>query len=120
MSYWTEGTLRHRHGGHCHAEASAWRYIQFVPLKTRSDGSDSVAISEIKLRCAGHDIDMRGASAINPHGLNPRHEEPFRAIDNRDFTKWLDFSKGSLVIELADMHYPDSFRFRTANDEPGR
>jgi Ca2+-binding RTX toxin-like protein len=98
---------------------SGYRYYRLTPTKLRNDATaNSVQVSELQLFYQGQVL--TGATVSNPGGSNPLNEEPFRVADGDLTSKWLDFNKGSLVLDFGTELVADSYRFATANDHAER
>lgn len=98
-----------------------YRYVRFTPTKLRNDGTaNSIQLSEFFL-LDGSTV-LTPVAATNPGGNNPGGggEGPDRAIDGNFGTKWLDFNKKSLVIDLGASVSFDNYAFVTGNDAPER
>jgi hypothetical protein len=61
-------------------------------------------------------VDYTCSVATNQNGSNPAGEEPGNAIDDNVNTKFLDFNKGSLVIDFGMSTTFDTYTWATAND----
>ena len=97
-----------------------YRYYKFTPLKLRFDSAGSVQISELMITYNNIRVDYSTAVASNPKGLNPKVETPAKAIDSLINTKWLDFKKGSLVIDFNKQIIANGYTFATADDVTDR
>lgn len=95
-----------------------YRFYRFVPTRLRDPGDNSVQLAEFQL--LRHGVRVEGAVASNPGGSNPGNETPFHGNDNSLDTKWLDFRKGTLVLDLGTPALVDGYRWATANDADGR
>jgi hypothetical protein len=98
-----------------------FRYVRFTPTKLRNDASsNSIQLSEFYL-VDGITV-LTPVSATNPGGNNPAggNEGPDKAIDGNFGTKWLDFNKKALVLDLGAAVNFDSYGFVTGNDAPER
>lgn len=109
-------TIRSVAGG-----AVNFQYVRFTPTKLRDDAAaNSIQLSEFFVRDGITTLTPVGAT--NPGGNNPEggNEGPGSAIDGNFGTKWLDFNKRSLVVDLGAPVSFDSYGFVTGNDAPER
>jgi hypothetical protein len=96
------------------------RYFRFTPTKLRNNASaNSVQIAEFEMIMEGNPIP--GATATNPGGKPVTDGEgPLQAVDNNLDSKWLDFTKGPLVLDFGQIKSVNGYRFATANDSDER
>ncbi len=93
--------------------------LRFVTCQTRNIHEDCVQLSQITF-FANH-VPLSVKSVSNPGGNNPYNEGPRNIMDGSTRTKWLDFCKRPLVMELENTSViPDSYVLVTANDCPNR
>jgi hypothetical protein len=98
-----------------------FRYVRFTPTKLRDDNAaNSIQLSEFYILDGA--TALTPVAATNPGGNNPGGggEGPDKAIDGNFGTKWLDFNKKGLVIDLGAPVEFDHYSFVTANDAPER
>lgn len=98
-----------------------FRYVRFTPTKLRNDGAaNSIQLSEFYILDGS--TALTPVAATNPGGNNPGGggEGPDKAIDGNFGTKWLDFNKRSLVVDLGASVSFDGYGFVTGNDAPER
>ena len=81
-------------------------------------GANSVQLAEIEFQVAG--VTVEAVAAENPGGENPGSETPPMAIDGSLNTKWLDFLKGPLIVDLGSSLRLEQYRWATANDAVDR
>jgi len=94
------------------------RFVRFITVETRNPNEDCVQLSRIILFANGRPLEVKRVS--NPNGHNPAGEAPNNIKDQHFHTKWLDFFKQPLIMELAESATPDSYILVTANDFPNR
>lgn len=95
------------------------RYVRFSQRKLRDDAlANSIQLSEFFLLEGATPLTPAGVG--NPGGSNPPTEGPANAVDNNYSTKWLDFNKQALVLDLGAVARIDGYGFVTANDAPER
>lgn len=98
-----------------------FRYYKFTPTLLRDNATaNSVQFSELNIRYNGTRVDYSTAVASNPNGSNPGGQTPAQGIDNNLNTKFLDFNKGSLVIDFGKNTYMTDYTFSTAEDSTER
>ena len=105
----------------CHAGTSpcqSFRFYRFNALAVHNEDANAVQLSEVALY--SHNVRLPVASVRNPGGASPGREGPSMATDQNGATKWLDFNKGDLIIELSDDLVVTTYDWRTADDAPGR
>lgn len=98
-----------------------FQYVRFTPTKLRDDvAANSIQLSEFFL--VDGITPLTPVGVTNPGGNNPGGggEGPEMAIDNNFGTKWLDFNKKALVLDLGAPVNFDSYGFVTGNDGPER
>ncbi len=101
------------------AAQDAYRYYRFTPTDLRNFfGANSVQLAEIEFQVAG--VTVEAVAAENPGGENPGSETPPMAIDGSLNTKWLDFLKGPLIVDLGSSLRLEQYRWATANDAVDR
>lgn len=97
--------------------SATYSFVRFTPVKLR-DGvaANSVQLSEFRLKNGVTNIPI--VAAFNEVGGNsPANEGPDKLFDNNVATKWLDFSKGAVILDLGGTPVTfDSYGFTTAND----
>ena len=78
-----------------------------------------VQISDIAFNA---DVDMNGVLAYPCLGNCPPEEAAALLLDNDENTKWLDLEAGSFILQwpMGSLQIIRNYRFRTANDAPGR
>ena len=98
-----------------HAGKVSHQYFRFTPTKLRNNNAaNSVQLAEFEI--FHQDQPLKVVTATNPGGSNPSAERPSDAIDGDLGTKWLDFEKGSLVLDFGRRVTADGYRWATAND----
>ena len=99
---------------------ATYQYVRFTPVKLRNDaGANSVQLAEFFLKNGATTLPL--FSAFNDEGGDsPATEGPDKLFDNNLDTKWLDFSKGSVILEFSEPTTFDSYGFATANDGEAR
>lgn len=98
-----------------------FRYVRFTPTKLRDDNAaNSIQLSEFQILDGA--TALTPVAATNPGGDNPGGggEGPDKAIDGNFGSKWLDFNKRSLVVDLGASVSFDNYAFVTGNDAPER
>lgn len=98
-----------------------YRYVRFTPTKLRDDGAaNSIQLSEFYILDGS--TALTPVAASNPGGNNPGGggEDADKAIDGNFGTKWLDFNKRSLVVDLGASVSFNHYGFVTGNDAPER
>ncbi|QJE94899.1 lectin-like domain-containing protein [Luteolibacter luteus] len=100
--------------------SATYQYVRFTPVKLRDDqNANSIQLAELFLKNGATVLPVFAAS--NEEGGNsPGAEGPDKLIDNNLDTKWLDFSKGAVVLEFTEPTTFDSYGFATANDAEAR
>ena len=95
-------------------------YLKFRTTQTRQPSCSCLQIARLQAwDAAGNELRLDDAQ--NPHGDNPRSEEPARALDGMRTTKWLDYNKGALICHLANGRAVVArYAITTANDCPER
>ena len=78
------------------------------------DSANSVQLAEMEVY--GRGLLLKADVAFNPNGASPGAETPAESIDGDLGTKWLDFNRGSLVLDFGKSVSADSYRWATAND----
>mmetsp|Transcript_42948 Transcript_42948/g.93514 ORF Transcript_42948/g.93514 Transcript_42948/m.93514 type:complete len:550 (-) Transcript_42948:5-1654(-) len=102
-------------------EAPAVRWLRFEATALRGgDASDAVQLAQLAFSFEGEDISLAGASASNPGGASSPEEGPEMILDGSMKTRWLDSSKGALLVELPSNVRVDAFRFATGSEAPER
>lgn len=99
----------------------SFRYVRFTPTKLRDDNAaNSIQLSEFYILDGS--TALTPVAATNPGGSNPGGggEDADKAIDGNFGTKWLDFNKSSLVIDLGASVSFNHYGFVTGNDAPER
>jgi len=94
--------------------------FKFTPTKLRNNKANSVQVAELRFQHNGAAVDVSDCPTVNPGGHNPTNEEPPKGDDGDTHTKWLDFNKGSLVVECNSPKTVDKWTWVTANDNPDR
>jgi hypothetical protein len=96
------------------------RYVRFTPTKLRDDNAaNSIQLTEFYILDGS--TALTPVSVTNPGGRSPgAGEGPDKAMDGNLSTKWLDFNKKSLVIDLGSPVEFDHYSFVTGNDAPER
>merc|ERR1712110_1001666 len=79
-----------------------------------------MGVSELEFRSDSGIASLQDARAETKYSSSPRNEDAEKAIDGDRHTKWLDFSKGTLIVSWKDPQRLTSFRFVTANDYSSR
>ena len=87
---------------------------------------NSIQMTELTLFDLGSRL--TAVTATNPLGTfplnngvqNPSGEGPLQGIDNNTATKWLDFTRGPLILDMGSSVAIDSYNFTTGNDSPER
>jgi hypothetical protein len=93
--------------------------LRFETCQTRNKHENCVQLSQITFFSNHAPLSLR--SVRNPGGSNPGNEGPKNIMDGSTRTKWLDFRKCPLIMELEDPSViPDSYVLVTANDMPNR
>lgn len=110
-------TKNHRNDG------QSFKFLRFDPVALRGGGdSTTVQLAELTFFSGWHSITKSGGvrRATNPGGNSPNNERPDKAFDDKQNTKWLDFNKKTLDIELYDATGITMYTFTTANDHEER
>jgi hypothetical protein len=97
--------------------SATYSYVRFTPVKLRDNAlANSVQLSEFRFKNGVTNIPI--ISAFNETGGDsPAAEGPDKLFDNNTATKWLNFSKGAVILELGSEPVTfDSYGFTTAND----
>lgn len=103
------------------AGLSGFSAFKFTPTKLRNNGkANSVQVAEVRFQHDGAAVDVSECPTVNPGGHSPANEEPPKGDDGDTHTKWLDFNKGSLVIECNSPKTVDKWTWVTANDHAER
>ncbi|CAJ1450014.1 unnamed protein product, partial [Effrenium voratum] len=112
-------------------QVKSFSYLRFTATKLRNDTTaEGVQLAEVSFRVGGAwTLDLGAASASNPSGVNPSAEGalgsarigpeglgPDMAIDGNSATKWFDYQRGALVVQLSSPALVEAFSFTTAND----
>ena len=93
--------------------------LRFETCQTRNKHENCVQLSQITFFANHAPLSLR--SARNPGGSNPANEGPKNIMDGSTRTKWLDFRKCPLIVELEEPSIiPDSYVLVTANDSHNR
>ncbi len=95
---------------------STFQYFRFTPTKLRSPSTNRVELSEMQLYFRGNRLYVE--NAINMGGSSPSGYEPMKAIDNDVNTKWINYSKGSLVLEFSTRTSINGYRWYTSSGYP--
>lgn len=105
-------TLRTVVGG-----SATYSYVRFTPVKLRDDAlANSVQLSEFRIKSGVTNIPIVGGFN-EVDGNSPAAEGPDKLFDNNVATKWLNFSKGAVILDLGGTPVTfDSYGFTTAND----
>jgi hypothetical protein len=112
----SSATLRTVAGG-----SATYSYVRFTPVKLRDDlVANSIQLAEFRFKNGVTDIPI--ISAFNETGGNsPAAEGPDKLFDNNVATKWLNFSKTAVILDLGSPPVTfDSYGFTTANDNDSR
>jgi len=123
----------------CCTRGMAIKYFRFQPLKVRGGRANyQVQLSEFLVYAFGERLegsrpwDEPGPVAFSVDGNYPLNENPSKAIDGSDGTKWLDEDPvpnrpldeprpwKALTIQLPKAQPCQGYSFVTANDDPGR
>jgi len=93
--------------------------FRFTPTKLRNnEKANSEQMAEIIFREAGENVDVDDCKTYNPGGRNPTNEEPDKVDDGSVNTKFLDFNKGTFIIECPKSRAVSEWTWVTANDAP--
>jgi hypothetical protein len=97
-----------------------YQYYKFTPTAVKNqNAANSVQFSELIISYNGVRVDYSNASATNP-GRSPGNETPSQGIDNSVNSKFLDFTKGPLIINFGKKTTINEYTFSTANDATER
>lgn len=96
-------------------------HFRFTPTRLRDNSaSNSVQLSEFRLRLHGQTLDLAQATVSNPGGNSPAGEGSSKLTDGLTNTKWLDMNKGAVVFQFPQPVTIDAYSFSTANDATER
>jgi len=97
-----------------------YQYYKFTPTAVKNQNTaNSVQFSELIISYNGVRVDYSNANATNP-GRSPGNETPRQGIDNSINSKFLDFTKGPLIINFGKKTTINEYTFSTANDATER
>lgn len=101
---------------------ASFRFVRFTPTKLRTNTTPAVQLAEFDLKSGITPIGLLSAQN-EAGGVSPGAESPAQLIDNNVATKWLNSTRGAVIIELDDGNLEeelpvtfDSYSFTTAND----
>ena len=97
---------------------AGFAHIRFTPKRLRSYSAGSVQLSELQLFAGSKRLQL--SRITNPKGRNPEQQKPPNLIDGNVTTKWLDFNKAFVILDLQDSARVDRYRLATADDCPER
>ena len=95
-------------------------FLRFVTTRTRRHDDPLLQLAQfVAYGAEGEQLQL--VDAQNPQGNNPAGEEPAKALDGSDETKWLDSNKGALECRIASgATKVTKYALVTANDQPHR
>ena len=97
-------------------ESTSYRFLRFIPLKTRDPGADSVGVSKFTFFYDGKPLTLEGR-VTNPMGT---WEGEFKDIMGPGFREgWSDAHKKPLVFAFKAPSLVDAYSFTTASTQPG-
>jgi hypothetical protein len=102
------------------AAEHTYQYFRFTPDKLRTEGANSIQLSEFQFLLGGTPLSTAGVVVSNPLGNNPNGEQPPNIIDGSTATKWLDFNKSYIQFQFPTEVTIDGYNFATANDATER
>ena len=82
----------------------------------RDEGERITTADEEQTVASGHDGNMDTPGAYVVDGNHPEAEHPYQAMDGDVATKFLDFTKGDLLVNFGAPVSVASYDWATAND----